>query len=209
MSTKSAVTGTSGPATPVRTKKGKDSVKAEPTEKVQLVTPVATKGRRDTNHVTPKTSGGKSSIRFDEEDIDNIDNIENLNQSNFVEDVVLSPSKSMISVDWKVEQVYKLVHKATGALGGNGYTGAIYGELSVRALQRVINILKDKCGLDSTKRMIDVGAGLGKPNLHAAQDPAVRLSLGVELEDIRWVVCSRIFECFTFCYFQHNLFFCF
>jgi len=28
--------------------------------------------------------------------------------------------------------------------------------------------------------------GLGKPNFHAAQDPACRVSVGVELEKIRW-----------------------
>jgi hypothetical protein len=28
----------------------------------------------------------------------------------------------------------------------------------------------------------------GKPNFHAAQDPRVRLSIGVELEEIRWQV---------------------
>jgi hypothetical protein len=37
-------------------------------------------------------------------------------------------------------------------------------------------------------RFIDIGAGLGKPNFHVAQDVACRLSLGVELETIRWQV---------------------
>ena len=40
-------------------------------------------------------------------------------------------------------------------------------------------------------RFIDIGAGLGKPNFHVAQDPCCRLSLGVELEDIRWQVRRR------------------
>ena len=101
-----------------------------------------------------------------------------------------SPIKSSIDVLPQVSQIYKIVHKSTGALGGNGATGAIYGELTTRALQRVYNIMVAKCGFNSSSRMIDVGAGLGKPNFHAAQDPAVRLSIGVELEDIRWQVGS-------------------
>jgi hypothetical protein len=67
-----------------------------------------------------------------------------------------------------------------------GYNGAIYGELTMRSMQRVLNILVDQCNLNKFSRFIDVGAGLGKPNFHAAQDPGVRLSLGVELEEIRW-----------------------
>ena len=77
---------------------------------------------------------------------------------------------------------------STGALGGNGYVGAIYGELTMHSMQRVINFMVDKCELSRSSRFIDVGSGLGKPNFHASQDPCVRLSLGIELEDIRWKV---------------------
>jgi hypothetical protein len=86
----------------------------------------------------------------------------------------------------KVQQVYALVKKSTGALGGNGSCGAIYGELTMHSMQRVINVMVSKCGLSSDSRFIDVGSGLGKPNFHAAQDPACRVSIGVELEEIRW-----------------------
>jgi len=86
----------------------------------------------------------------------------------------------------RVEQVYKLIHQATGALGGNGYDGAIYGELTKASMQKVINIMITKCEMNNQSRFIDVGSGLGKPNFHAAQDPAVRLSVGIELEHLRW-----------------------
>jgi len=54
------------------------------------------------------------------------------------------------------------------------------------SMQKVINVLINKCGMNNQSRFIDVGSGLGKPNLHAAQDPCVRLSVGIELEQIRW-----------------------
>ena len=82
--------------------------------------------------------------------------------------------------------IYKLIRKSTGALGGNGATGAIYGELTMSSMQKVINIMVSKCEMTESSRFIDVGSGLGKPNFHAAQDPAVRISIGVELEKIRW-----------------------
>jgi hypothetical protein len=93
---------------------------------------------------------------------------------------------TQIQCDEKTALAYKLIRKNTGSLGGNGSTGAIYGELTMGSMQKCINILTDKCEMNSSSRFIDVGAGLGKPNFHAAQDPAVRLSLGVELEEIRW-----------------------
>jgi hypothetical protein len=93
---------------------------------------------------------------------------------------------SSLVIDPKVDKIYKLIRKSTGTLGGNGSTGAIYGELTMHSMQKCINILVEKCEMNHTSRFIDVGSGLGKPNFHAAQDPACRLSLGVELESIRW-----------------------
>lgn len=37
--------------------------------------------------------------------------------------------------------------------------------------------------------------GLGKPNFHAAQDPQVRLSIGIELEDIRFQLSMQNLAC--------------
>ena len=37
----------------------------------------------------------------------------------------------------RVKKVYKIVQKSTGALGGNGYNGAIYGELTLHSMQKV------------------------------------------------------------------------
>lgn len=97
-------------------------------------------------------------------------------------------SKPSLSISPRIKKIYKLILKSTGTLGGNGYDGAIYGELTMHSMQRVINVLVEKCELTYASKFIDVGAGLGKPNFHVAQDPAVRISIGVELEDIRWKV---------------------
>lgn len=97
-----------------------------------------------------------------------------------------------IKIPQEVQEVYSIIRKKTGTLGGNGYNGAIYGELTVGSMQKVVNILKDKCEMDHKSLFIDVGAGLGKPNMHVSQDPAVRISIGVELEVIRWQVSCLI-----------------
>jgi hypothetical protein len=94
--------------------------------------------------------------------------------------------KPSVAHDPKVQKVYKLTHKSTGSLGGNGYDGAIYGELTMGSMQKVVDVLTGICDMTAQSRFIDVGSGLGKPNLHVAQAPGVRISVGIELERIRW-----------------------
>lgn len=94
--------------------------------------------------------------------------------------------RTKIAIKKETEIIYRLIRKSSGALGGNGYTGAIYGELTMHSMQRVIDFLVAECEFKSSSRFLDIGSGLGKPNFHVAQDPGVRLSIGVELEEIRW-----------------------
>ncbi len=191
------------PSTPTRSKKAAKAADAEKSA-ANLVTPVASKARQESLTVTPKVSHRKARLSLIGDEVDDVED-ENLNLSNVSASNIVSPSKvirSTLEVDPKVEEAYKIIRKVTGVLGGNGSTGAIYGELTLRALQRVYNIMTEKCNLTKSSRMIDVGAGLGKPNFHAAQDPAVRLSLGMELEDIRWNVSKSKFTILTFILFQ-------
>jgi hypothetical protein len=104
---------------------------------------------------------------------------------------ILAQTREQQDVPNQVKQVYKVIHKATGVLGGNGYNGAIYGELTVGSMQKVIDFLVSECELSQASRFIDVGSGLGKPNFHALQSPEVSLSLGVELEEIRWILAMH------------------
>ena len=45
---------------------------------------------------------------------------------------------ALFDIKPSVRKVYKLVQKSTGALGGNGYDGAIYGELTIGSMQKVV-----------------------------------------------------------------------
>ena len=97
-------------------------------------------------------------------------------------------SKSRIEIAPHVRSVYRTINRYTGSIGGNGSGGAIYGELSIGSMQKVVNLLKVHTNLSSSSRFIDVGCGLGKPNIHVAQDPGVEFSYGLEMESIRWVL---------------------
>jgi hypothetical protein len=85
-----------------------------------------------------------------------------------------------------VNALYVLLHTATGALGGNGAGGAIYGELAKAAFQRVLDFLVRWCELGPTSAFMDIGSGLGKPNFHASVEAGLRYSVGVEIDKVRW-----------------------
>lgn len=95
-------------------------------------------------------------------------------------------AESNAFLEHEIGMVYKIIRKQTGALGGNAAGGAIYGEITRKSFQRVIDFLKDNCEFTSQSKFIDIGSGLGKPNFHAAVDPGVAVSYGVELEVLRW-----------------------
>jgi hypothetical protein len=86
----------------------------------------------------------------------------------------------------ELKQLYSLIRRKSGQLGGAGSGGAIYGEVTQDSFQRVVECLVELTGLGPESVFMDVGAGLGKPNMHVAVDPGVRLSLGVEVVGGRW-----------------------
>jgi hypothetical protein len=91
-----------------------------------------------------------------------------------------------LKIQNNLNSVYKLFRRRCGKLGGGGAGGAIYGEVTQKSFARIVDLLKSKCELDTTSTFIDIGAGLGKPNLHVALDPGVKASVGVELGGERW-----------------------
>jgi len=94
----------------------------------------------------------------------------------------------LVTTQPNVQQVYKIVKNLTGSIGGNGHVGPIYGELTMGSMQKMINLMMEHCDLNQESRFIDVGSGIGKPNLHVAQYPGVSFSCGVEVERSRWVL---------------------
>lgn len=87
-----------------------------------------------------------------------------------------------------VREIYAIVRKLTGSIGGNASHGPIYGELTMTSMQKMVNLMKEHTKFDTSSRFVDVGSGIGKPNLHVAQDPGVDLSYGIEVEVDRWVL---------------------
>ena len=111
------------------------------------------------------------------------------------ETAVVAKKKLPFGIDTKpidippnVQRVYNIVQRHTGSIGGNGHGGAIYGELTIGSMQKMTNLMIEHTGLSKASRFIDVGCGLGKPNLHVAQYPGVDFSYGIEMEHVRWML---------------------
>jgi hypothetical protein len=85
-----------------------------------------------------------------------------------------------------VQNLYRVIQKSSGAVGGYGHNGPVYGEVTMGTFQKVVDALAEHTGFDASSAFVDIGSGLGKPNLHVALNPGVRLSYGVELEELRW-----------------------
>ena len=97
-------------------------------------------------------------------------------------------SNPQIETQKNVKDTYTIVRRLTGSIGGNGSSGAIYGELTMGSMQKMINLMKKYTSFDSNSRFIDVGSGIGKPNIHVCQDPGVEFSYGIEMERSRWML---------------------
>jgi hypothetical protein len=93
-----------------------------------------------------------------------------------------------IETQQNVKETYAIVRKLTGSIGGNGSSGAIYGELTMGSMQKMVNLMKQHTEFGPDSRFIDVGSGIGKPNIHVCQDPGVSFSYGIEMERSRWML---------------------
>jgi len=91
-----------------------------------------------------------------------------------------------VKVQPEVHQVYKVIQKSSGAVGGYGHNGPVYGEVTMGAFQKIVNSLRENLEFGPESSFLDIGSGLGKPNFHVAVDPGVRFSFGIELEQLRW-----------------------
>jgi Histone methylation protein DOT1 len=76
----------------------------------------------------------------------------------------------------------------TGELGGNASGGAIYGELTQGSMQTMVNLMIEHTNFGPSSIFIDVGAGVGKPNLHVLQHSGVQFLYGIEMIREQWLL---------------------
>ena len=84
-----------------------------------------------------------------------------------------------------LSKLYTVYQSSNGNLGGNGYFGPTYGELTICAMYKVIRTMINYCSLTRDSVFLDVGSGLGKPCLAACIIAGTKKCFGIEVESIR------------------------
>lgn len=72
-----------------------------------------------------------------------------------------------------------------GRLGGGEGIEGLYGSITGRDLARIFESMRDHCGLGPDSCLVDVGAGLGRPLVHALLLENVTGAFGIELDTIK------------------------
>lgn len=149
--------------------------------------------------------GKNKDIEKVEESISNLNKVQSVLESNIdkvkkeKENLLLNLIKvswnSAIMVRYCTKQMYSIIRKKNKSLGGSGAGGAIYGEMTIGTMQKIIDCMKTNLDFSKESKFLDIGSGLGKPSFHASQDPGVSLSMGIELQTERCFLSHHLLQC--------------
>jgi hypothetical protein len=64
--------------------------------------------------------------------------------------------------------------------GGEGVEG-LYGSITAAGMHRILDALTQLCSLNLDSKLVDVGAGLGRPLMHAAVSHGLHETWGIEV----------------------------
>ncbi|KAK9904097.1 hypothetical protein WJX75_004484 [Coccomyxa subellipsoidea] len=85
----------------------------------------------------------------------------------------------------KVKALYYTMRSLENKLGGGEGIEGLYGTLACGGMQKVLDCMAANCGLKSTSRLVDVGAGIGRPLLHAVVGQYAASAWGVEIDRVK------------------------
>eukprot|EP00887_Chlorella_sp_A99_P002183 scaffold21.g2183.t1 len=85
----------------------------------------------------------------------------------------------------RMKVLYSVMQSVENRLGGGEGVEGLYGSINRSGMQKVVESLRAHCGLDSSSHLVDIGAGLGRPLMHALVDPGIASAAGVEIDRIK------------------------
>ena len=81
--------------------------------------------------------------------------------------------------------LYSLMQSGEARLGGGEGMQGIYGSITQASMSRVLDALAAETALGPDSIMLDVGAGLGRPLMHALVSHDIKRAVGIELDDVK------------------------
>eukprot|EP00775_Hariotina_reticulata_P002166 gene2166-2485_t len=84
-----------------------------------------------------------------------------------------------------MDALYSIMQGLESRLGGGEGVEGIYGSITAAGMHKVLECMRHNCGLGKQSTVIDIGAGLGRPLLHALLIHEVAHGYGVELDRVK------------------------
>lgn len=83
------------------------------------------------------------------------------------------------------KKLYRIMQCEENKLGGGEGVEGMYGSITGGGMTKIIDCLMSKAGLCDASTLVDVGAGIGRPLLHALCDPGVARAVGIEFDKVK------------------------
>ena len=90
-----------------------------------------------------------------------------------------------------VKEVFSLIRRASVVGGNGGPQLPMYGEFTEESMFKSVGRLLFQLRMidpDVSMKIVDIGAGLGKPTMCASLFPETEISIGIEVAPIRYMV---------------------
>lgn len=84
-----------------------------------------------------------------------------------------------------VRALYSIMTSIENNIGGGEGIEGLYGSIRGADMQRILSCMAQVCGLDRESHLLDVGAGLGRPLLHALLTQGISKATGIEIDPIK------------------------
>lgn len=84
-----------------------------------------------------------------------------------------------------VRSLYLTMTGIENKLGGGEGVEGLYGSIKGGDMQRILSVMRHHTGLGPGSHLVDVGAGLGRPLIHALLTEGIALASGIEIDSIK------------------------
>ncbi|GMH45995.1 hypothetical protein BSKO_13959 [Bryopsis sp. KO-2023] len=85
----------------------------------------------------------------------------------------------------EIKSLYRIMQRREKSLGGGEGLVGVYGTITLTGMRLIFHALTTKCDFSHESSLVDIGAGLGRPLLHALVDPGISGAWGIELDSIK------------------------
>lgn len=84
-----------------------------------------------------------------------------------------------------VRALYSIMTSIENNIGGGEGIEGLYGSIRGADMQRILACMTSLCGLDLESHLLDVGAGLGRPLMHALLTQGIAKATGIEIDPVK------------------------